>query len=63
MDAVTISELLSVEDIGTNDVLPIVNGGETKKISIEQLGDVFATKDYVINAIQSLITGALGGSY
>ena len=60
MDAVTISELLSVEDIGTNDVLPIVNGGNTKKISIDQLGDVFSTKDYVVNKIQEAIAAATG---
>lgn len=63
MDAVTISELLSVEDIGTNDVLPIVNGGSTKKISIDQLKEVFATKDYVVSTVQAAITDALGGSY
>ena len=62
MDTVTISDLLSVEDIGTTDVLPIVNGGSTKKVSIDQLGDVFTTKPYVTNKIQEAIASA-GGDF
>lgn len=60
MDTVTISDLLSVEDIGSTDVLPIVNGGSTKKVSIDQLGDVFTTKPYVTNKIQEAIASASG---
>lgn len=60
MDTVTISDLLSVEDIGSTDVLPIVNGGSTKKVSIDKLGDVFTTKTYVTNKIQEAIASAAG---
>lgn len=37
MASIKISDLTSVAALTDNDVLPIVNGGDTKKVSIEQL--------------------------
>ena len=54
MGAIKISELNSVENLTTGDVLPIVNEGETKKISIEELTEILATKTYVNEQIGKL---------
>ena len=54
MGAIKISELNSVENLTTSDILPIVNEDETKKISIEKLTEILATKTYVNEQIGKL---------
>lgn len=39
MAQIKISELNSVSDVNNNDVLPIINGGDTKKVSVAQLAE------------------------
>ena len=58
MASIKISELESVTSLTESDALPIVNGNETKKVTIEKLGDILATKDYVAESIAEL--GSLG---
>ena len=50
MATIKISELDSIKTLSNSDILPIVNEGETKKMTVDKLGDIFATKDYVYNA-------------
>lgn len=58
MASIKISELESVTSLTESDALPIVNGNETKKVTIEKLGDILATKGYVAESIAEL--GSLG---
>jgi hypothetical protein len=51
MASIKISELDNVTTLVDSDALPIVNGNETKKVTISKLGDILATKDYVNEAI------------
>lgn len=39
MASIKISDLASVTTLTDNDVMPIVNGNDTKKVSLQQLGD------------------------
>ena len=45
MAQIKISELNAVSSVGNNDVLPIVNGGDTKKVTITQLKTAIGTPD------------------
>lgn len=72
MSVIKISELTNVETPVSTDVLPIVNDGETKKITLEQLANVanqgidltdYAKTSDVESMISDAITGALEGSY
>ena len=47
MASIKISELDNVTTLVDSDALPIVNGNETKKVTISKLGDILATKNYV----------------
>lgn len=54
MASIKISELDNVTTLVDSDALPIVNGNETKKVTISKLGDILATKEYVSEAIATL---------
>lgn len=54
MASIKISELDNVTTLVDSDALPIVNGNTTKKVTINKLGDILATKDYVTEQISSL---------
>lgn len=51
MASIKISELESVVELTENDALPIINGNDTKQVTITKLGDILATKDYVNKTI------------
>lgn len=54
MNTSKISELSSVNTLTNNDILPIVNEGDTKQVSIEKLQDILASKQYVDNALSNV---------
>lgn len=54
MASIKISELESVTELTESDALPIINGNETKQVTITKLGDILATKGYVAEAIAEL---------
>lgn len=54
MSTIKISELNSISSLTNSDVLPIVNEAETKKVSISQLQDIFASKEYVNESIKNI---------
>lgn len=54
MSTIKISELNSIQSLTNSDVLPIVNEAETKKVSISQLQDIFASKQYIDEKIESV---------
>ena len=49
MSTIKISQLDSVSTLTENDIIPVVNDGETKKATIGKLNDIYATKQYVSN--------------
>lgn len=49
MSTIKISQLDSINKLNTTDILPVVNEGETKRMTVEKLGDIYATKEYVKN--------------
>lgn len=63
MSTIKISELNSVETLTESDVLPIVNGTETKRVSIKKLQDVLASRTYVDDTVKASITTALESDY
>lgn len=63
MSTIKISELNSVETLTESDVLPIVNGTETKRVSIKKLQDVLASRAYVDDTVKASITTALESDY
>ena len=45
MDTIKISELEEITTLSTSDTLPIVNGNETKKVSVDKLDNRYASKN------------------
>lgn len=50
MSTIKISQLDSINTLNTTDILPVVNEGETKRMTVGKLSDIYATKQYVINS-------------
>ena len=56
MASIKISELAEVTTLSGEDVLPLINEGDTKQVSVDKLGDILATRQYVETLIDELTT-------
>jgi len=54
MASIKISELEEVTTLSGDDVLPMINEGDTKQVSVNKLGDVLATREYVDTLLDEL---------